>query len=372
MVMLLVSLIFLRPFISSFAFPYLGAIYNEIFLIFLLIWVFLKGVSIEKGSIIKFPLALFVLVLILSVFFSTNRLKSLYELFTCLIGLGLFIITLTLEPKNKLRLINAIVYSGLIISLLAIYQYFFGFRHLLDYMSKEKITDNFAMDYIAQKRVYFPFITPNALGGYLAMIILLMFTRKKWVWLIIPLFAALLLTKSMGAFLRISLGLIIFLSLQGKLKKRAIILFCGLLTVGALVFFIRSASEKDYLRPLFSAVMRLDYWKGAFNMIAAHPFVGVGLGNFNLNQTRYAHNSYLQIWAETGTLGIISFLWLVWSFLKSGFSNIALALDKKLLAGLIAAFAAFLISNFFDFSFYLPEIVFIWWVITGCLISTAI
>lgn len=372
MVVLLVSLIFIRPFISSFAFPYLDAIYNEVFLIFLLLWVFLKGVFLEKNSIIKLPLAFFILVLIFSLFFSTNRPRSLYELFSYLTGIGLFIITVNLAPKNKLRLINAIVYSGLIISLLAIYQYFFGFRHLLDYILKEKITDNFAMDYIMQKRVYFPFITPNALGGYLAMVILLIFTRKTKAWLIIPLFIGLLLTKSLGAFLSISLGLIIFLSLQGRLKKMAVILFCGLLAAGTLVFFIRSASEKDHMRPLFSALMRLDYWKGAFDMIAAHPFVGVGLGNFNLNQTRYAHNSYLQIWAEMGILGIISFLWLIWSFLKSGFSNIAATSNKKLSAGLIAAFAAFLISNFFDFSFYLPEIVFIWWAIAGCLISTTI
>lgn len=98
-------------------------------------------------------------------------------------------------------------------------------------------------------------------------------------------------------------------------------------------------------------------------MITAHPFVGVGLGNFNLNQTRYAHNSYLQIWAEIGLLGIVSFLWLVITVLKCGLKS--LKNDRIRIAGLLSANIIFLAHNFIDFSFFLPEVVFLWWVILG-------
>jgi len=60
-------------------------------------------------------------------------------------------------------------------------------------------------------------------------------------------------------------------------------------------------------------------------MIKAHPFVGIGLNQCYLSRWRYipsfytdgdwvymAHNQYLLIGAETGLIGLASFLWLLW------------------------------------------------------------
>jgi O-antigen ligase len=91
----------------------------------------------------------------------------------------------------------------------------------------------------------------------------------------------------------------------------------------------------------------------------------VGLGNFNLFSARYAHNSYLQFWAETGILGITSLLWLIAAVLKSAIKSVKQSKDKKFMAGLITANAVFLIHNLFDFTFFLPEVSLIWWVIFG-------
>lgn len=74
-----------------------------------------------------------------------------------------------------------------------------------------------------------------------------------------------------------------------------------------------------------SAASRLVAWAAAFRMIKANPVFGVGLGNFIFRYTEFAsreevlaatggfvphvaHNSYLQIWAEGGSLAFAVFL----------------------------------------------------------------
>ena len=91
--------------------------------------------------------------------------------------------------------------------------------------------------------------------------------------------------------------------------------------------------------------------------------IGVGVGNFNLMYSRYAHNSYLQVWAEMGILGIMALLWLVIALVKPALKNIKDA--KKTALPLITAAVVFLIHNFLDFTFFLPEVSLIWWVVLG-------
>ena len=361
----LLILIFIRPFISSLAFPYLNSIYSALLLTLLIIWFIFKGVSPSKIVPLKYPLILFSLALIISVVFSINPLNSLAELYKYINGILLLLIGVSLSDGNKIRLIRTIALAGLVISLLAIYQYFFGFQHVLNYISKEKITNPFALEYLTQKRVFFPFVTPNTLAGYLAMIIPLALICKNRIVCLIPLCSALLSTKSLGASISLLVALSLYGYLEGKIEKRRIILLIGLIITIGLVFIARVTVTKGHLHPLFSTLMRLNYWKNTLKIIQNHPIIGVGLGNFNLMQTRYAHNSYLQIWVEMGILGIISILWLIATVLKPVFKNIKDSPNKNQLIALLAAVAVFLIHNLVDFSFYLPEISFIWWIILG-------
>jgi len=379
MLVILLILIFIRPFISSLTFPYLNAVYSGSLLLYLIPWIFLKSISLERIKSVKYPLILFCLALIISVVFSTNRFNSFKEIYKYITGLFLFMIAASLTNEDKMRIIHTIIFSGFIISILAIYQYFFGFQHVLDYISRQGASDSFALDYITRKRAFFPFVTPNTLGGYLAMVIPLTLINKNQIWLILPLCFSLLLTKSLGAFLSIFLALVIYFylprtfvkvrGLQGKFKKRKIVFLSVLLAIMGLVLVTRSVTQKQHLHPAFSMAMRLDYWRETLKIIKLYPLTGVGLGNFNLPQSRYAHNSYLQLWAEMGVLGIISILWLVISILKSCLKAIKNSSYKNQVAILITANTVFLIHNFLDFSFFLPEISLIWWAILGGLFS---
>ncbi len=71
-----------------------------------------------------------------------------------------------------------------------------------------------------------------------------------------------------------------------------------------------------------SSQNRLDAWQAGFRMTKAHPVFGVGLGEFAWSYPAYAssalrwqpteaHNSFIQVAAETGIVGFIPFLALV-------------------------------------------------------------
>jgi putative inorganic carbon (HCO3(-)) transporter len=371
MVVALLILIFLRPFISSLSYPYINSLYSVSFISLLAGWIIIKRIPLKKIRPLFSPLLFLCLALFISVIFSVNKLNSLKELYKYANGLLLFIFALTLDDKDRTKLIRVIVFSAFIISILAIYQYFLGFRHLSSYITAGKITDPFVLDYVGRQRAFFPFVTPNILGGYLAMLIPLALITKDKGWFLVFLTLALLLTKSLGALLSLLFALGLYFYLQGKLKKRNIILLSIVMLTIGIMFILRSLAQKQHFQPIFSTIMRLNYWKDAFMIIKASPLFGVGLGNFNLIHSRYAHNSYLQIWAEMGLLGIISILWLVATMFKCALQNIKDSPHKKQIIRVLAAAVVFLIHNFIDFSFFLPEVSLVWWVTMGLLLYAA-
>ena len=97
--------------------------------------------------------------------------------------------------------------------------------------------------------------------------------------------------------------------------------------------------------------------------------MGVGLGNFNITQSRYAHNFLLQLWAEMGLFGLISFIWLILAHLKFVLTNLKTTTHKDHLTSLISANVIFLTHNLIDFTFFLPEVCLVWWVILGLSIN---
>lgn len=267
-------------------------------------------------------------------------------------------------------LIRVILCAGIIISVLAIHQYFFGFARLASLVIKEGIKDPFVTDYINNKRVFVPFVTPNILAGYLTMIMPLAVIYKRRIWLLFPVAAAVFLTKSLGALAVIAIVIIIYLLLNKETKNRKVILaLCGLIIAITVVVILRSTTQKLHQHPFFSTLMRLDYLGEALKIIAYAPFKGIGPGNFTIAASRYAHNSYLQLWAETGILGLLSFIWFAAVVIDQGIKALGRSVRSKEIACLLCASLVFLLHNLVDFSFFLPEVSFIWWAIFGLLYS---
>ncbi|HTY44394.1 MAG TPA: O-antigen ligase family protein [Patescibacteria group bacterium] len=337
------------------------------------LWFARKGLPLKDIAPVGWPLAAVFSALCVSFIASADKPLALQELHTnhYVSGMLLFIFAAGLSRAQQSRVISCMLAGALAVSILAIHQYFFGFRRLFDFLMAQGIVDQPSLGYIIQRRVFFPFVTPNTLAGYLAMMIPLALTEKKRFWLIIPLSVAFMMTKSVTALLSMALALLVYLFLKPRMDKKKIICVVALLlAAGAIMFFARTQTTKKHLQPAFSTVVRWHYWKDTLPIIQKSPVTGVGLGNFDLEKwSHYAHNSYLQVWAETGVIGIAAFLYLIALVLRVSLRALKDASDASYGAALIAAHTAFLIHNLIDFTFFLPEVCIFWWLIMGLSIS---
>ena len=121
---------------------------------------------------------------------------------------------------------------------------------------------------------------------------------------------------------------------------------------------------------------RFRYWATAFKMIHEHPFLGTGVGTFMTNFSKdlpgvrisYAHNCYLQIWAETGILSLISFIGFIGSVMYLGIKKFLVSRDFLLL-GLLSGIIGFLTHSFLDSNLYSLQLAFLFWTLVGLAIT---
>jgi O-antigen ligase len=370
MFILFLSIIFFRPFISSLAYPELNFIYSIFLAYFALLYAILKTRSLRHIQRFIPAILLFCLSLAISVLFSLHRQNSTAELYKYVNALLLFFIAAGFTQRERALTINTLIAYGVILSIYAVYQYFFGYLNLLHYVKSHGINAPYIIETLNQNRAYFPFVSPNMLGGYVGMLIPLALINDKKRWAIIPLLLTLLLTRSFGAITSTFIGICIYTSLQAKGRKIILATLSGLLLILGTVVIMRTTTAKEHIQPIFSTLARLDYWKDTLAIISLAPLTGVGIGNFNLAQTRFAHNSYLQIWAEMGLTGLISLGWLLALSGKQAINNIrSNREDNPATIALFSSVSIFLIHNIIDFTFFLPELALLWWLLLGMSIN---
>ncbi|MBI3950269.1 MAG: O-antigen ligase family protein [Acidobacteria bacterium] len=139
----------------------------------------------------------------------------------------------------------------------------------------------------------------------------------------------------------------------------------------------------NHLLNLKSVRGRVWMWAVTWTMIKDAPWGGHGLGTFglhfplyqakvfsqewaapfvsNASFTSYAHNDYLQLWAEVGLLGLLAFGMLVWMVVKRGR---ALANDPVAL-GCWAALISLLVNAAVAFPLHLPTTLMLFAVLLG-------
>ncbi|MCX5705415.1 MAG: O-antigen ligase family protein [Candidatus Omnitrophica bacterium] len=367
---ILLLFIFFRPFISSLAYPYANTAYSLILLGLLGLWIISKKIRFQEFKDIKYPLILFPCALLISSVFSSDKLNSFAVLYQYASGMLIFLICASFVDRDRILLIRVILSAGIIISVLAIHQYFFGFAKLASLVAQEGINDPFVNDYISSRRVFVPFVTPNILAGYLAMIMPIAFIHKHKFWLLIPIAAAAFLTRSLGGLAVIPIAILIYFLLDKEAKKRKVIFVLSCLVIAvAAATILRFSTQKLHQHPVFSTIMRLDYLGETLKIIAYAPFKGIGPGNFTLPASRYAHNSYLQLWGECGIIGLLAFLWFIAAVIDQSIKALGKSKRKREISCLFCANLVFLLHNLVDFTFYLPEVGFIWWAILGLLYS---
>ncbi len=144
------------------------------------------------------------------------------------------------------------------------------------------------------------------------------------------------LTFSRGGLL--SLGVAIFATPIVARHKGATLAAGGLLLICVVAYIgvLAPSDARDRIIANDGGSGRTDIWKIGWRMVEAKPVTGIGVGNFQNSSIHYqirpgaatvrtdladnpsvAHNSYLEMWAELGLVGLVLFLGILVSALAA-------------------------------------------------------
>jgi hypothetical protein len=236
------------------------------------------------------------------------------------------------------------------------------------------------------------------LGHYFNMclpvsIVLWLSERRRmgaWKWLLMALatLTGLLLTFTFGAWLSFAGATALFILIidrkrRWKMLGAAVVvmaLFSALLVVGPLRPFVFEKAFGNNIGSLaWDTLSRLDAWTFAVQTWWAHPFLGVGIGNYEIleyaHETIHSpwgeggstpHNTYLYLLAESGIVGLVGMLAIMLGTMRK-----SLSLRRHPECGVIALGLAFgltcnLIGWFGDDSTFTgPHTSYLLWLIVG-------
>ncbi len=324
----------------------------------------------------------FELFVFISILAAPDKLLALYGYGRFLLGIGLFFL-LTQIVYDKIKLYWSLVIAGAVQSVLAIQQFM-----------TQVVVANKWLGMAAQQakdlgvsvveagderflRAYGSLPHPNILGGLLAIVLLvniiLYFNlRREWraventsqdqkykIGLLLSLiifilnFVGLLLTFSRSAWLGVAagfIGLLVYYFINERKLFLISFKFVAIMAITAVLFvvlfpgLILGRLSIEGRLETKSIAERTAYNQEAWQIIKQHWLFGVGVRNYGLgvyneindNKPAYAyqpaHNVFLLIWAETGILGLVSFL----VFLLSCFLTLWRRKNFEIMAVLVA------------------------------------
>ena len=278
-----------------------------------------------------------------------------------------------ISRSDEERLKGLFIALGSVVSLWGLYQACFGLAQTARMLRRLGQPQLDPLVLRAESgRAFGPFLLPADLGIYVAMLLPLtacgLLCEKRRVRrgivgaALLTQMAALAASRSYGAVLSLLVSALVLLPasrIDGKFR-----IWAGFATTGltaTLGLFLLRGTES--LSPL---TLRLDNWRAAWQIFTDHPISGVGLGTFGdayarwltpgMNETVFAHNSYLQVAAEGGLPAAVAVLGGVGIVLWRVVLGLRRDPDAWGRLATVLPPVTFLVHNVFDFSAYLPSL----------------
>jgi len=349
----------------------------------------LKGKLDFKSTPFDVGIALFVLLSAISILASPDRGFSFYNYYH-LMGRYILIYYLVINNIRSAaqikRMIWVMLFSALVVTLYGFYQYLFGINiSATEWVDGQQFPD-------LKLRVFSTLENPNLLAGFLVTMIAIGASmgykavtikgRAALFGLVTMFGICLLLTYSRGAWLSV----LAVIGVYGMLCNRKIFWLLILLPVA--VFFGHDAVLERIMSIInptdTSSTLRIALWESTIAMIMDKPLLGIGWGSYWLVYPEYdffinnaevkifhAHNMYLNIAAEIGIPGLITFLALMYGHLRLALSVLSRTVESwssGLMLGIIAAIGGIIINGLTDYVMFNIQLSMLYWLLSGLIV----
>lgn len=378
-----------------------------VFLALFALWLIQKLLVSEFKPIIKTPLdgsLVFLLIAALVSMLKTGSLEASLDGFLLILVycLAFWLVAGNVKTFGQAKGVGvSLLVSASLLSVYGIYQHLIGFEILRQYVEEEAVLER-------TSRVLATFTSPNVLASLLILTLPLAFAfllEARYWWqkflaglAVVVMSNCFILTYSRGAYFSFFVVLVIvgFLLVKrnvGKLftprvKRKVLVSFLTLsLTVASTyvgLFFLgrlfSSTLAYEGLTPTAATTSflgRFYFWQGAARIIKDSPVIGSGVGTFARKlpsyqigsfYSKYAHNTYLEVFAEMGLVGCLALLTALFILIRKQIGGL---LDRKeshqifFKAALLVGCLGFLIHNFVDYGWYIPVTGVFFWTAAG-------
>ncbi len=335
-----------------------------------------NGEKIYYFPKITIPMGLIICISILSMLKSVNISLSIFAIVQMLnVFLLFFYIANNVRTEKEYQFILYILFLTLFFEIgIGYFQYFMNkFVDLSIFSDTEKSSTR---ELGARKivTVYGTLTGDARFGDYLSLMLFLVLGSviskiklyKRIIF--IPLFAAgvmlLIFTFSRGAWIGFGSGLFLFLLLKMIFNLKNPKMYISLLlfvSIALTVTFVFKdlIMERFYGEDYGSAESRIPMMQIGFEIIKKNPFFGIGINNYVGVMALYdptglsyvwhhpVHNVFIQLTAEIGIFGLITFLWIIAVIYKVCIQSISKSSEfyQNQLTGLIAGITAVLIHG---------------------------
>lgn len=364
---------------------------HDLFLILLIIVLFLGkprtllSLILEKLHKVLYPIGFFTAVALLSLILNASRLEfsqivpsSLY-LFRWALYASLIILVF-MSSLPGIFWIRGLYGSGVAVAVAGILQFVLypNLRNLY-YLGWDP----------HYYRLFSTFLDPNFTGLYLVLTLALGICVRQWskkrVWITVSLIlvaTALVLTYSRSSYLAFITAVSVYSWFQKIPLRRfalGIIMFLFVITI-----IPRAGGGTLSLTRSETVSARIANWQWGLNAFVKKPIFGWGFntiryverpvdttGTIDLSIVSKAHagvdNSFLFVLVATGSVGFISFLWVLMRLVKLGYESVSIKQVSMFGSAYAASLSAIFVHSFFVNSFFYPWILIWLMVFTGVL-----